>query len=204
MRLRLEFPNRIPYGGYWRYIQPGTGQSISAVTWDNLLNNIRDHRKANGIPVGLGFEEEVEQAVCREHPDECVGYDETCPRKKNLTLSDIVAGTRVMMSFFASGRKLVSREEAERRAQICLKCPYNMTFSKPCSGVCPELKSVVMSITDSVGTQYDSKLNSCTVCGCFLQAAIWMPLENQCKGVNELQKKQFSNAEGCWKQCGNL
>lgn len=204
MRLRIEHRNRIPYGGYWHYRQPGTGQLISAVTWDNLLNNIRDHRRANGIPVGLGFEDEVEQAVCREHPDECVGYDETCPRKRNLTLSDLVAGSRVMMSFYVHGKQLVPREEAERRAAICEKCPYNMTFAKPCSGICEELRQVVMTITNHVGTRYDSKLNACTVCGCFLQAAIWLTLEDQCKGVNDLQRQQFSNVPGCWKICDSL
>lgn len=201
MRLRIEKKGRIPYGGSWRYIQPGTQKLITAVTWDNLLANIREHRRANGIPMGLEFEDEVEQAVCREHPDECVGYDETYPRKRSLTLSDVIAGSRVMMSFYSHGKRLVSRIEAERRAQICINCPYNMTFAKPCSGICQELKNVVMAIVDSVGTQYDRQLNSCTVCGCFLQASIWLELEDQCKGTNELQKKQFSNTPNCWKQC---
>lgn len=199
--MRLEFPNRIPYGGQWRYTEPSTGQFISAVTWDNLLNNIRAHRRANGIPIGLGFEDEVEQAVCREHPEECTGYDENYPRKRSLTLSDVVNGTIVMMAFKLAGSPLVDRAEAERRGAICKQCPYNMTFAKPCSGVCPELLAVVNTITGHVGTHYDQYLHSCTVCGCFLQAAIWLPMEIQCKGVNETMRNQFSNVQGCWKQC---
>lgn len=204
MQARIKARNRIPYGGKWVYKDPFTGTELSAVTWDNMLRAIVDHRRANGAPIGAGLEDEVEQQLCINHPDECVDLDPAVPHKTTLNLWDVVRGTQVMMSFVANGRQIVGRSEAERRAQICLRCPYNASFTKPCSGICQELKNVVSMIVDQQGTQYDSKLHSCNICGCFLQASIWLRLEDQCKGVTDTMKKQFEYTAtnySCWKAC---
>lgn len=201
MKMAVTIRNQIPHGGGWKYRDPSNGVLITGTTWDQIMSNVRAYRRANGIPIGLGFEDEIEQELCRNHPEECTNYDENYPRKRSLTLSDIIAGSKVMMAFYASGKELVPREEAERRAQICLKCPFNQHFAKTCYGICPELKNVVSAVINHVGTQYDADLHSCTVCGCFIQASVWLPLSTQCHGVDQTQKNQFSNVPNCWKQC---
>ena len=201
MRATLISKNRIPYNSLWRYVDPYTKMEISAVTWDNLMAKIYEHRRANGNPIGLGLEDEVEDYVCQHQPDECENLDPKIPRRRNLTLSDVVRGTAVMMSFKFNGSQLVPREEAERRAQICVDCIWNQTFAKPCSGICQELHDIVSVVTQHQGTQYDSKLHSCGICGCFLQAAVWLRLEDQCLGVSEGMREQFKGVSNCWKTC---
>lgn len=196
--------NRIPYGGLWSYRDPFTGTVLSAVTWENLIRIATEHRRANGNPIGAGFEQEVESQLCLNHPDECDGVDELQLKKHELTLSDILHGTRVMISQGLSGNQLVPVEEAMRRGAICKACPLNSSFIKPCSGICPELKELVRRITDAYGTEYDRYMHSCRICHCFLEAAIKLPLEVQCVGVTDEMKRQFAIAKdryGCWKQC---
>lgn len=204
MKAKILIKSQIPYGGGYHYKDPNSGMHIYGTTFAMVVNRVVEHRRANGYPIGLGLEDEIEEQLCLSYPNECSDAPEGIPRKKELTLSDVVAGTRVMMSFERNGSQLVSREEAERRAKICLGCPYNASFIKPCSGICQELKNIVDWITERQGTQYDSKLYSCNICGCFLQAAIWLRLEDQCVGVNEEQKPKFEYTQakyGCWKTC---
>ncbi len=201
MPVYLTSKNRIPYGSYWYYTDPYSKREIRAITWDSLMTAIYADRKSNGNPIGLGLEDEVEQYVCIRQPDECENAVLGAPRKRTLTLTDIINGTSVMLNFKRNGSEIVSREEAERRAQICISCPWNQTFAKPCTGICQELKSIVSWIIDSQGTQYDSRLHSCGVCGCFLQASIWLRLEDQCVGVTDDMKEQFKAIPECWKKC---
>lgn len=204
MKAHILLKSQIPYGGGYSYKDPNSGMHIFGTTFAMVVQRVIEHRRANGYPIGLGLEDEIEEQLCLSYPNECSDAPEGIPRKKELTLTDVVNGTRVMMSFTRNGNQTVSREEAERRAKICLGCPYNASFIKPCSGICQELKNIVNWVTDNQGTQYDSKLYSCNICGCFLQAAIWLRLEDQCVGVGEEMKPKFEYTRtkyGCWKAC---
>jgi hypothetical protein len=152
-----------------------------------------------GAVSGLDLRTEVENWICEERPEDCTEVDMNIPRKRSLTLSDVLRGSRVMVSFIAHGANPVEREEAENRAKICMLCEFNQFFPKPCVGICGELKELATRISGNQGTQYDKHLQSCSICGCFLQAAIWIPLSSQCLGVNAIMKQQFKNVQGCWK-----
>jgi hypothetical protein len=205
MILKLKNTNRIPYGGRYYVTDPLTQIEVMAINFDSLMERVKEERRAMSAPIGLGLGDEVEQWVCAKYPDECSGFNPSLPnRRTTLGLSDILNGTKVMLSLWRSGGVLVDRVEAERRASICVKCPYNVTFSKPCGGLCPELENLVSGIVSHQGTQFDRELRSCGICGCFLQAAIWVPLENQCSGLSGFQKEQFQTIRRelpCWKTC---
>ncbi len=202
MRLKLKNRSVIPYGGQWYYKDPHSGQEFRWYQFDVLVDKIRAHRQANNYPVGLEFEQEIENQVCINHPEEAEPFDPRIPRKRKFVIGDIIRGTSVMMQHWIAGSPLVERSEAERRAQICKRCTYNDDFSKPCSiGICGELKNVVSSIVNHQGTVYDKDLKACQLCGCFLQAAIWLPLEVQCTGVTPEMKEAFKVVPECWKQC---
>lgn len=199
MKMQLKDRGTIPYGGGFTVTDPLTGNEHYGTTFKMLVDSIRASRRANSVPMGIEFESEIEQWACEKYPAECESFNPKRPRKRSLTLGDVITGTRVMLQHWWNGRKLVPREEAERRAQICLNCPKNQTFPKPCVGICGELHAIVADIIDAQGTQYDSRLHSCDICGCFLQSAIWVPQEIQWNALPEEQKEMFTTVENCWK-----
>lgn len=195
----------MPYGGTWNFTDPHSGQQFSHYQLEGLLDKIRAHRLANGFPIGLEFEKEVEQQLCLNHAQECDDLPEGLPYRTNLTLQDVIRGSSVMMRFYAQGKPMVSREEAERRAAICVKCPLNDNYSKPCSvGICKELKDIVSAVVGHTGTRFDVDLKSCRICRCLNQASIWLELDTQCPSLTDEMKTQFKYAKekwGCWKVC---
>lgn len=199
-RMELIASNRVPYGGSYIVTDPLTKLEVSGPTLKAVLRMVMESRRANGVPCGLEIEQEVEQWICAKYAAECKSVDPRVFTHRPLTLSHIVAGSRVMLSQWFNGRKVVERAEAERRAQICAGCPMNVKFDKPCGGLCPELASVVSGITGAQGTQYDWQLNSCAVCRCFLQAAIWVERETQWNVLDENTKEQFNAVANCWKK----
>jgi hypothetical protein len=206
MSQALVSRNIVPYGGGFEIKDKLTGAPISGYTFDVLVEFAKNQRHANGVPIGLDFEKELEQWVCEAYPKECEHYNPRIPRRPNeVGFTDLLHGTRVMLAHVVNHREVVPREEAERRASICVNCRYNQPFRRPCGGICGELLDLVKGITNSQGTPMDEKLKSCFVCKCFLQASIWLPLEIQCKGVDAEQKAQFDSVRDsgipCWKAC---
>lgn len=199
MKKRLIADMRPPYGGEYQINRPDLGMVGRGYIFPVLVKSVIEYRKANSIPVGLGFEDELEQLVCQQYSKECEDQDEAKVRKRPFTLSDIIAGTRVMFSHWMNDRKLVSREVAESRADKCVSCPHNEKFVKSCSGICPELSAIVSVITNHQGTNRDYRLHQCNICGCFLQSAIWMDLESQLKPLTDEQREAFTKVPNCWK-----
>lgn len=143
---RIKNKGAVPRGGWWKYTQPETGERIVNGDWDTFLGLIKQHRRRKGIPIGLGFEREIEDYICLHQQIECEDSDPAVPRVGKLSMGDIVRGMRVIASFKAAGSPLVPKEEAYRRAEICARCKFNVTFSRPCGGLCPELKQLVKAV----------------------------------------------------------
>lgn len=193
-------PNEHPASGTYTVVDPLTKVTVSSPTFEGLLNNVSRVRVAMGAVSGLDLRTEVEQWVCENQPENCTGVDMAIPRKRHLTLSDILRGTAVMVKFKLAGSPLVDRAEAERRGAICKECTFNQRFDKPCTGNCPELQSMINSVVGHQGTYYDQFLHGCGICRCSLQAAIWVPLDMQFTGMPDDMKAQFRSVKHCWKQ----
>lgn len=199
MKLALKAFTTVPYGGGYRITDPLAGVEVFGTTFNQFVKRARDQRRANGFPTGLEFEQEMEQLACKYYPAECDNIDTDRIRPRNLGLHDIMVGTSVMARFVVSGMKVVPQEEAERRASICVSCPHNTRYAKPCNGVCAELLSLVRSIVGQVGTSKDSELHACQICACSLPAAVYVPLDIQLKPLSDNQIKQFKSVPNCWK-----
>lgn len=198
---RLIHKQRVPYGGLYELSSPKSGFVGSGFNFYAIEASVLKYRRANGIPVGIGFQDELETLLCEKYPDECKETDPKIPGKpERLRLGDVILGTRVMIAFVVSGMKVVPDTEAERRAQICSACKYNVPFSKPCGGGCGELKDIVRRIVGNRKTSVEEKLNSCHVCHCYLTAAVWIPAEIQIKPLSDDKKSQFEKIAHCWKK----
>ena len=189
----------------WEINRPDLGFVGTGYLFDVLSKSCQNYRKANGIPIGLGFEAELENALheqyAKDFPNAFITDDPRAPITiRGLSIGDVLHGTKVLASFVAAGRPTVDPQEALRRAAICSGCRFNVQHSKPCGGICGELRDMVMAIVGNRTTQYDSQLHACFICKCFLQAAVWLPLEIQNKGLTEFQRIQFGQVGNCWKR----
>lgn len=209
MSARLIHENLVPHGGPFRIVDPLTKVECVGTTFEQLYDAVVRQRKANSQPVGIELRQELEKWVCADWPRECENHDPNAPRNRRLTMADVVHGTTVLASVVMEWGKhligmaehpLVSQEEANTRAEACSKCQFNVTFPKPCSGLCPELAVLVNAIKGGRKTPYDSDLKSCGICGCMTQAHVWPRLDLLARGVNDQQKQQFKAVPGCWKQ----
>lgn len=192
-------PHDTPSSGSYAVTDPLTKILCTASTFEGLVNRVGQVRAAMGCASGLNLREELEQWICSQLPQDCTEVDMSIPQKRSLTLTDVIRGTKVLASFVLDGMKPVSREEAERRAQVCIACPYNIRFPTPCTGVCGELLNLALQFSGNQGTQYDRALKSCNVCGCYNMAQIWIPIENLKRGLTEDMEKQFKAVPNCWK-----
>lgn len=195
----MNLPHDIPACGHYDYFDPITKVQCSATTFDGLIARVGQVRSAMGCVAGLSLREELEKSICQRSPEDCSEVDMTVPRRRKFTLTDVIHGTKVLASFILDGSKPVSYEEFERRARICVACPYNIRFDTPCTGVCGELLSLAQKISGGQGTSYDRSLKSCAVCSCWNAAQCWIPVEHLAKGVTEDMRKQFKSVSGCWK-----
>jgi len=195
----LQRKSQPPYGGLWNLNRPEVGIVGTGYIFEILVNNCKKWRRANGWPVGLGFEAEVETACCEDKPDHCLPCDPKL-HPRQLTFGDVLTGTSTMLSLMRAGRPLETQEEAERRATICAKCAFNVPFKTPCSGICESLKRLVASIVGHAKTSKDDQLKSCFFCGCFLKSAVWVPLKLQVDVLSEKQRKSLDSVPHCWKK----
>lgn len=191
----------VPYGGGYTWVDPITKVSVYGTHWEMLMNRIYDERRANGIPCGLELEQEVEQSLCQDYPAECETNDPRFPKKlARLGFNEIIAGTKLLLKVKIGNIPLVAMEEATRRANICATCPFNIEFHRPCAGVCGELFNIVKSIIGALTVPNEDRIKSCSICGCFLGAAVWLPVDVQRSVLSDDQKAQFDSVPHCWKK----
>jgi len=209
MKMQLIHRNRVPYGGLYEINKPEIGMKGRATTFDSLILRVAEFRQANAIPIGLGFQDDLEREICKLYPQECEFDNSILPFKNKLYLSDVIHGTKVIASFKAAGSPYVSREEALRRGAICSKCPLCQPFPRTCAGMCGELKAIVDSLLTGYSTPYDQDERACSICHCFYSGHIRIPYVHLKKGLTDEMTQQFQTAHdepsiGCWKVPGAL
>lgn len=69
--LFLNNKNEVPNGGF-RYHQAETNFTVTGPTWSDLLINVKKHRVANSLPIGLEFERQIEQQLAEKLPSNFV------------------------------------------------------------------------------------------------------------------------------------
>ena len=174
--IRLTERSLGPPGG-WKYTQPESGLAFRAVTYGQLLEFVRNHRKGNKYDVSPGWEERFEEEFCTQN--RLIGtpwclIENTEPKMaRPWGVADV---RRFLNSAAAIAREgkaaFVEQETAETRAEVCANCPFNATLPG-CFG-CNNLTELIAKIRGSRTTSRDSKLRHCMVCGCVNSVKVWL------------------------------
>lgn len=197
--MSLKLPSKkvaLPGGG--KFVDPGSGMHFPPeggvyYAWDQLLSAVSKHRAATGGDLDVGWEIRLEHDFCCQHPE--AGCMHHVPSKDlDINLGDLKRFGYSVFSFIKNGGKCVPQEEAERRARICMQCPYRVhdALCKSCNGMADFFTENFLNKT----TPYDSELGNCGVCKCYNKVAVHWPLESQ--STEGLSKEDFP--EYCWKR----
>ena len=190
----------------WRWVQPESGQVFEHYSRDAFFEAIRNHRLANGYPISADWREEIEDGICRTHPE----WGQTICRRiqslgarRPISFGAMQSFLNVMGSWttgIAKGEDaFVSPEEAQRRAAICAGCEFNVAYGFSCGG-CMDRLMRALTFIGRRETEFDQHLGSCAICSCALKAAVWLPLEVQQSGLNEQLRAEFRAVPHCWKK----
>lgn len=159
--------------GDWKYFQPETSLWFSAGNLDELIGKVRSHRAYKGIPDDTIKQDIIDQICTRVGPGGCSSWDEYYPnRLESIDQDKLTNFNSTAFNFIKSGGKLVPREEAERRAEICRHCPFNISASQCSCGAFYKLLEAVLPASAGL-----PGLHLCSVCGCALKAKVWLPEE---------------------------
>lgn len=170
-----------PPGGF-HYKQPQSGLEMAALNFGTLLKQIRQHRTNMNYPavtegfVTLGAE--IEQAICEAlSPANQASHCEMGVRtRKAVHWTETVASIATVAAAWAlQGFKQVPQEQANARALVCSTCPFNVVVNGcgPCRTAVKEAREHLFKAS----TPHDSRLKSCSACGCDLKMIAHVPLD---------------------------
>jgi hypothetical protein len=186
--LKLCYPskNYVPPLGWFVVWE---GQDVHGGDWYDLVD------KCQKVTIGLGkipspnFEKLVEHALCERVSSQCKPCNKVA---QTLGFMAIVRWVKAMYAFATQGKfELVSQEEAERRADICMRCPMQVSTSG-CWG-CKGIAGMLPAIAGARKTSFDAQLKACGVCGCYNAVAVHLPVAIQ-------GSKDLEFPEWCWKR----
>jgi hypothetical protein len=196
--MHLKTLNIGPPGGF-TYRQKESGFSMTGITFQALVKKVAQHRTNDNYPmIGEGYltlSAEVEAQICeRLSPiDQVALCDNNFRPVTSIHWTQVITFLKTLVAWFTTGFVLVPQEEAERRAAICINCPYNVGLSG-CGG-CKTAVSVMRASLLKATTSQDAGLQACGVCGCDNPTQVHVPLE-----VLRAGKVDLPYPTWCWKK----
>lgn len=186
--IRITDTMATPPGG-WRYEQPETGYVMRSGSLRGLVALVRAHREGNGLTVG-DPEQDIHEWLCAMHPEIC-RRETAIIEKPGIGFSDVQAFVATVTELIKrkGDRSFVGKDEAERRASVCITCPHNKSL--PGCGPC---KGIASLVTLNRETSKDDSLKQCAICGCFLATKVHLDRDL----IRETQAKDYVFPDWCW------
>ena len=196
----LGNPRQTPPDGFV-YTQPETQTRMEDIDGLQALAAIVvKHRQYKGLPRATQEEVELDiqrqicaqmpPDICRAEPGE--DYKPMLDQSRRLTLDKIQSFSQAIFEWVRTGGDFVDEEEAQRRAKICLGCPFNKA---PNACACSPLWVLIKTLVPKK-RQIDN-LHVCGICGCVNSVAVLMPLTV----IKEsLRGRDLIYPSHCWKK----
>ena len=195
----LGAPKTTPPDGYV-YTQPETQTRMEEIdSLEVLAQTVAAHRRYKGLERATPEEAwlDIQRQICASmppgvcHAEPGEDYHPLNDQSRRLTLDKIQSFSLAIFEWVRTGGDLVDEEESQRRAKICLGCPYNKA---PASCSCSPLWLLIKSIVPKK-RQIDN-LHVCGICGCVNSVAVLMPLTV----IKEsLRGRELEYPAHCWK-----
>jgi len=177
---KLKNPQQVPPGKF-NFVVPENGYKIGEImSLNELFDKVKVHYDANGIPLPSDWKDRVEDQMCRKLSSGWCTYTDGNAGEgfqPDLSAEKILKGIKSISAMALSAAKgeevFVSQDEANKRAEICARCYYNMSsnFCAGC-GIGQSITSLVAKVKGGRSTPLDNSLQSCGVCGCKNEAIV--------------------------------
>lgn len=168
------------------------GQEVYGGDWGDLINNCYKLTVSLGKVPPVDLSEQIEDILCKRLAGNRNCVPCSSMPKQSIGFSQIVRWVKAMYQFAIQNKfEPVDQEEANRRAEICAKCPLQISTSG-CWG-CKGIAGMLPSIAGARKTPHDPQLKACGVCGCYNAVSVHIPVSVQ-------QDGHLNFPDYCWKK----
>jgi hypothetical protein len=195
--------------GEWKYKHPTTGISFKGYDYGTIKKAYVNHCLANNLPLTPDWEEQFLSDMCKQNPkwgQKCIPTSMKRIVRRRLSLQAVLAFLNMMKSWamktLTGQAAFVTQGEAERRAEICTRCPNNVTLQFSCGACMAGVLTLINGVLGDRKTSLDNYLGACLTCSCALKAAVHVPLNVQHEGLTDELKEDFKQITHCWKREG--
>lgn len=175
-------PHVYPPDGY--YFVDSDGVKHTGKNWSDLVQQVRDYRVRNGKPVGSPIQE-INAFTCARYPAGCVEVTK-CDLKTASSKGGVSKGAAlaaavnrwlqlVARALGENPTPLVSKEEAQKRAAICTKCPRQAAWASSCAQCAGAAFRIGVAIRKNQDVARGDSLMGCSVLGEDTRTSVWLP-----------------------------
>lgn len=192
---------RQPPGGWHFEVVPG--RVLRAINEAELTELIFEYRVRNNLPIGE-ISRDIDRYYCERWPDACHKDATEYPGAKNATvpvaepmLNRVTRwASLTARQMPAGGYALVPREEADRRAAICVACRQNVNWRGGCTGCSASTLALLAQIRQLRRTGRDGNLSGCALGGWDNLTAVHLPADR----LVLAPEQQAQLPPACWKR----
>ena len=161
-------------------------EPIRAATYQDLVEAVTKFRADNLIPIG-DVKTEIDEYICLTYPHMChsiVGAEVVVkishgPRSaiaaKTLTDEMIQTMDRQLTNY--SSENLELRQEAQRRADICRKCQFNVRWNSSCGSCLEAVNRMSTILRGGQDVAHSRELRACQILKHENRSAVWLRLD---------------------------
>lgn len=169
---------------------------LRANSKEELREVIFQYRLRNNIPIG-NIEADIDKWYCDRWPGFCIPDDTDTSTFDEPLLNKISRWAAEKAKHMpVGGYELTIPAEAEKRAEVCVKCIYNKPWKGLCGGCSASTLQLLQQIKKTRRTKKDGNLSACTL-------AVWDNSVAVHLGVKDLPVSDDVKAkmpEGCWRK----
>jgi len=177
------------------YIDPDTNRAFGVDTTitskPEIINLIEQYRINNSLEPLKSLSAVLDNFLCGlpENAGKCTAYT----LKRNLQ-AYVKGGMAILTDLLYGASARVSQSEAEKRAEYCKTCEYNVIPVEKSWFIESTDNAVKTYLGDNIKTESDEFLGNCAVCSCVL------PFKVHVKGPFDLNSEEQVKMSkvGCW------
>jgi len=163
----------------WEFVDSG-GIVHTGSGFEDLVSNLRDFRLRIGQPAGQPTDEVTAQ-ICAKNPGAC-RFDRGPVKAKAAMVGKFASRVvqwmmKTQRAFSSTNHKLVDKEEANRRAGICVKCPRNTSWRSGCAGCDQSSVRVGLAIRGGQESKLSGRLMGCEILAEDTRTSVFLPLK---------------------------